>query len=157
VYGYSLLNWLFYLPIQAIGLYMWINRQVFYDLVAPRKLSKLWLFVSIGALGATVFLTTVLNRYDTAMSAFGLTGFWDALAVTMGIFGQLFMNLAHWMQWVPWIIEDFAMFVISIGQGNFTMAATWLIGWLNAVFGLYWWCKRVTEFERPMRTKEDLF
>lgn len=140
-YGEVMLNVLYFLPIQFVGLYYWKKNKVKgkVDTVVAEFMSNkfrvIWLFASVvGVIGYGVFLKA-LN---------GNLPFVDATSTVLSIIAMILMVKRYMEQWVLWIIVD----IVSIGmwldvflrEGNdISMLIMWSAYLVNAIYGLYNW------------------
>lgn len=148
LYGESMLNLLFYLPLQFVGFYLWkknskssdsaINGEEIY---AKRLSAPEW-----GALA--VLIPLFYCAYYFFLDSIGANlALFDALAVVLSIFAQILMIGRYAEQWLLWIVIN--MITIGIwltsllqsGGSDWTILAMWVAFLINSVYGYINWLK----------------
>ncbi len=140
-YGEVMLNALYYLPTQFIGLYLWKKNAADGDgdLVKCRKLSPLWtvLLLIASALG--------IWGYKMILTALGGNAAWlDSTSTVISVVANALMVLRFREQWLLWIIVDAVTVVMWFGTGDYIMTAMWAFYLLNAVYGFVTWTQRAS-------------
>lgn len=148
-FGETMLNALYYLPMQFIGFYMW-RKSLSSDIDSSESRSvevkKLSLYQKVG-LGIAVPLAIAL-LYNFLEILGGQLTFLDSTTTVLSVTAMLFMALRLKEQWYLWIIIDFIsiyMWYVSFSLGNADGIATllmWIVFTINAFYGLYEWNKR---------------
>jgi nicotinamide mononucleotide transporter len=141
-YGEVMLNLLYFLPLQFVGLYYWMKHKVGAtraDDVNITTLSNkerlLWVVASIvGIYGYTLFLEYLGGSLPLA----------DSLTTVLSIVAMILLIKRAIDQWVLWIIIDVVAigmwaYRLSIGSGDITILVMWIAFLVNAVYGLYNW------------------
>lgn len=146
LYGESMLNALFYLPMQFVGFYVWFrNRKRAAqalngeDVFTKRLTARQWaLGTPIVAL-ATVGYVLVLIHLNAAQVHL------DGIAVVLSITAQILMTLRYTEQWILWIVVDvvtialWALTLVQTGGNDFAILVMWIAYLVNAVYGYVNW------------------
>ncbi|MEC1177514.1 nicotinamide riboside transporter PnuC [Metasolibacillus meyeri] len=148
LYGESMLNLLFYLPAQFIGVYMWLkykkpeNEAVHGETVYAKRLSvKQWLLVVVSfVIGAVLYgwLLTAINAQQVRI---------DSMAVVLSVIAQILMILRFAEQWILWILVNMltiTLWVITLvqtGGNDWTMVVMWSAFLINSVYGYVNWLR----------------
>ncbi|AGH32133.1 PnuC-like nicotinamide mononucleotide transport [Vibrio phage 11895-B1] len=140
-YGDTMLNWVFYLPIQLVGAYMW-SAQMNGNEVVSRKIKSLnTLFVLLAG-----SITTVLVYSQALQMIGGKLSIVDATTTTLSVLATYFMVKGYREQWVCWIVVNILsiyMWVqnfITNGDG-YGVLIMWVMFLTNSVYGCYTWFK----------------
>lgn len=140
-FGDTMLNWVFYLPIQFIGAYMW-SKQMEDESVVSRKVeSKQTLF------GIVAFTIVTVLSYSQALSYIGgKLSIVDAATTTLSVLATYFMVKGYREQWVCWILVN--LLSIYMWSVNFmtngdsvSVLIMWVMFLTNSVYGCYTWYK----------------
>ena len=146
LYGESMLNALFYLPTQFIGLWMWqrhraINKVRDEDIEIKRLTVKGWaILVASIAVGAYVYMHVLmaLNAQQVRI---------DSVAVVMSVAAQILLTLRYAEQWVLWILVNvlsIALWVVTLNQSggsDYSMPVMWTAFLINSIYGWINWLK----------------
>lgn len=140
-FGDTMLNWIFYLPIQFIGAYMW-SKQMEDDTVVSRKVeSKQTLLAIVAFTIATVLI------YSQALSYIGgKLSIIDATTTTLSILATYFMVKGYREQWVCWVIVNvlsiymWTVNFLANGDG-YGVLIMWIMFLTNSLYGYYTWFK----------------
>lgn len=144
LYGDAVLNAIYYLPMQFVGIWQWRNRG------ADKGTSKVRAR-KLGTSGRVLLLVAV--SVLTALTGYALERlgdpqpYKDAATTVMSIAAQLLMVLAFAEQWVLWIatnIISVIMWLILAVQGEsqaYLMVLMWIFYLMNSVNGLRIWLK----------------
>lgn len=149
LYGEALLNGLFYLPIQFIGIYMWNKNKISSEdsvvgeeVVTKRLTIKNWLVVGGIGVVSIILFTWLLNILG------GNTTGLDSTTTILSIIAQFLMLYRFVEQWVMWIVINvltIAMWFIALGlsdaPADHTMLVMWTFFLLNSVYGYINWLK----------------
>lgn len=140
-YGDTMLNWMFYLPIQLIGAYYWAKSMEGGEVVS-RKITSVKVLSTL----AVVTMLTVF-AYSTLLSLIGGSlSTVDATTTTLSVLATYFMVKGYREQWVCWIIVNILsifMWVQSYlidGEG-ISVLIMWVMFLVNSVYGCYTWFK----------------
>ena len=143
-YGEVMLNLLYFLPIQFVGLYYWrknANKEKTKDDVLVTHLEfneKLfWMIISI--LG--IFLYGVFLRYLG-----GTLPFVDSTSTILSIIAMILMIKRVTEQWILWITIDVVsiymwVYILFQGGNDISMLIMWTAYLVNAMYGYYNWRK----------------
>lgn len=148
LYGESMLNWLFYVPMQFIGIWMWLQHRKGKEEVARgedvyvKRLTKRGWFVVMGSfiVGAFLYaeLLTVLSAQQVRI---------DSMAVVLSVIAQILMNQRYAEQWVMWIavnVLTITLWVITMlqtGGQDWNMVIMWTAFLVNSVYGYVNWVR----------------
>ena len=144
-YGEVMLNALYYLPTQFIGLWAWSKhyRQQEDQVEGLRmdlKHVAIWSVCSL----AGIFL------YKLVLDALGGNAtLLDSMSTVFSIVANALMVLRYREQWALWIIVDVVTVIMWAIAGDFLMTVMWSIYLINAIYGLIMWSKmsKTTEME----------
>jgi nicotinamide mononucleotide transporter len=142
---YALLNLIFYLPLQFVGIYQWLKRKDSVDLVKPRTFGfKGWFITFLAVVIILPALTLVQIFLIDNSTAFSWMAFLIATGTTTGLVAQVFMNMSMSQQWILWVLEDVAMLIFNLAgpTPNIPMAIMFAVWLLNAVLGLWNWLRK---------------
>lgn len=146
LYGESMLNGLFYLPLQFIGIYYWRKNTlaegtIGEDIAVKRLGAKDWL-----RLAAWVVLGSVIYAY-ILHSIGGQQVRIDSVAVVLSVAAQILMVKRYAEQWLLWIMVNVlsvALWVITLtqsGGNDWSMLVMWSAFLVNSIYGYYNWRK----------------
>ena len=143
-YGEVMLNALYYLPSQFVGMYMWNKYQADDgESVKCRKMSpkKTGIFLIISFV--------MIWLYKMLLNALGGNAAWlDSTSTTFSVIANALMVMRYREQWILWIIVDAVTVAMWMVAGDFIMTAMWAFYLLNACYGYITWTK--------MNKKENL-
>ena len=141
-WGEVMLNLLYYLPTNFIGLYMWSkNMNNSTDEVVKKRLS---LKSSIIAYGSIIVATFGYGFVLKLMN--GTLPFVDSMSTIFSIFAQILCIKRCMEQWVLWIVVD----VVTVGMwtyafinktGDIATVLMWTIYLINGIIMLIKWLK----------------
>lgn len=145
-WGEVMLNLMYYVPMNFVGLYMWsknMNKET--EEVVKKRLSlkksiMSYGLVIVGTLGYGLFLK-VLN---------GTLPFVDSMSTVFSVFAQFLCVKRYMEQWVLWVIVDVVTVIMWIyafvnGTGDMATVLMWSIYLINAIFMLIKWKKDTEE------------
>lgn len=141
----------YYLPLQFVGIYFWMNHMNVEDgnaEVESRKLSTSgWVLLIVNLIVGT-YLTTLLLPAITALFNMPINQLpvMDAFTTYAGITGGVLMAIRYREQWIIWILVDVGgaiMWVAMLGKSPQAMAMIiMMIAYTaNAIYGTYKWYK----------------
>ena len=146
LYGETMLNTIYYIPMQFIGFYTWskhMNNDE--NTVQVNKVSKFEMLVYIGGMIVGVFGYAVfLNKLGDPLPLI------DSTTTILSIFAAIFQVRRLAEQWILWIIID----VISVvmwgitmynGSENVGTLIMWVVYLINAIYGWVAWKKHQTK------------
>lgn len=144
LYGEVMLNALYFLPMQFIGLYIWMkNKDVAVkDKVIIEFMSVLnrvkWVIVSI------IFVII----YGAFLDWLGdPIPYLDSASTVLSVIAMLLMAFRYMEQWVLWIVVDivsiimWVLVVMDKGANDIAMLVMWSAYLINAVYGFIAWIK----------------
>ena len=146
LYGESMLNALFYLPTQFIGLWMWqrhrsVNKVRDEDIEIKRLSVKGWAIVVASVVVGAYAYMHVLMALDAQQVRI------DSVAVVMSVVAQILLTLRYAEQWVLWILVNLLSIVLWVvtlsqsGGSDYTMPVTWTAFLINSIYGWINWLK----------------
>lgn len=140
-YGEVMLNWIFFLPAQFIGLYIWSHNmrndgivKVYEPTNKQRVVGGFMTVLAIAGYGL------VLKWLDGNLPLF------DAASTVLSVMAQILMALRATEQWILWIIVDIITIYLwvtaflSTGEG-LTLVVMWSAYLVNACYGFWNWRK----------------
>ena len=146
LYGESMLNALFYLPTQFIGLWMWqrhrsVNKVRDEDIEIKRLNVKGWAIVIASVVVGAYAYMHVLMALDAQQVRI------DSVAVVMSVVAQILLTLRYAEQWVLWILVNLLSIVLWVvtlsqsGGSDYTMPVMWTAFLINSIYGWINWLK----------------
>ncbi len=135
LYGEVMLNALYYLPSQFVGLYLWKKHAAQEEgYVQCRKLSAGWTAVLLAASALGIW------GYKFILQALGGNVAWlDSTSTVISVVANALMVLRFREQWLLWIIVDAVTVVMWFLTGDYIMTAMWAFYLLNAIYGFWNW------------------
>ena len=136
-YGEVMLNALYFLPIQFIGIYFWKkNYNAEKDVVKCKKMKVKTITVLIAVSTISIFL------YKLFLDKLGGNSTWlDSASTTFSIIANLLMVLRFREQWIIWIVVDIVTVIMWAITGDWIMTAMWSVYLLNGFYGFITWSK----------------
>lgn len=149
LFGESMLNAGFFLPLQFVGLWLWSknkkkkDERISGEDVIAKRLTKKQIFILIPvALIAIVIYAQVLTVINAQQIRL------DSIAVVLSVFAQILMTLRYAEQWLLWIIINIltiTMWVITLSASPVTndwaILAMWIAFLINSIYGYLNWRK----------------
>lgn len=136
-YGEVMLNGLYYLPTQFIGLYVW-NRHYHReeDQVEGKrlnlKLAGIWLIGTVVGVFLYKLILDALGGNATLL---------DSMSTVFSLVANALMVLRYREQWVLWIVVDVVTVIMWAIAGDLLMTVMWTVYLINAVYGFVMWSK----------------
>lgn len=146
LYGETMLNMLYYLPMSFVGLYIWSKHKdpsvkdavkVKYLTLAQRE--------AYGALTVIAFLL-----YGIMLKKMGdPLPFYDSASTVLSVVAMFAMAWRYWEQWMLWIIVDVVsvyMWYLTIdanGARDISMLVMWSAFLINAIYGYISWNRMI--------------
>ena len=145
-WGEVMLNLIYYVPMNFVGIYMWsknMNEQT--DEVTKKRLSPKG---SIVAYSIVIVGTFAYGMILKMMN--GTLPFIDSMSTVFSIFAQILCVKRCMEQWVLWIIVDVVTVIMWVyafanGTGDMATVLMWTIYLFNAIFMLIKWLKDTKE------------
>lgn len=141
-WGEVMLNLIYYVPMNFVGMYMWsknMNKQT--EEVVKKRLSLkssiiAYSLVILGTIGYG-FVLKLLN---------GTLPFIDSMSTVFSVFAQILCVKRCMEQWVLWIIVDVVTVIMWVyafanGTGDIATVLMWSIYLINAIIMLVKWLK----------------
>jgi nicotinamide mononucleotide transporter len=140
-YGEVMLNGMFFLPMQFVGLYMW-NQNTLENTIDTVKADRLpnrrrvgWLFLSVIAVaGYSVFLRWLGGNLPLV----------DAVSTVLSVVAMVLMVRRVMEQWLAWITVNVVSIymwanIYSAETGSSAMVVMWTAYLVNSIYGYYNW------------------
>ena len=136
-YGEVMLNGLYYLPTQFIGLWVWGKHYRKEDdqvdgLRMDGRHIAVWSVYSVAGIFVYKLILDALGGNATLL---------DSMSTVFSIVANILMVLRYREQWALWIIVDVVTVIMWIIAGDFLMTIMWTIYLVNAVYGWVMWTK----------------
>lgn len=146
LYGEVMLNALFYLPMQFVGIYMWrkhlVGNGVRGEDIKVRTLdAKQWINIGIATIVLTLVYALLLDKIGGQQA--GL----DALTVVLSIIAQVLMVKRFAEQWILWIAVNVLTIIlwvtalIQTGGNDWNMVLMWTAFLINSIIAYHNWKK----------------
>ena len=140
-YGEVMLNLLYFLPFQFIGIYIWGKHKNENNVVKVKTMSNklrllLGVIATFGVIGYGLFLQ-YLN---------GSLPYVDSISTVFSVIAMVLMAKRYVEQWILWIIVDVVSIImwliVFLQNGNdVSILLMWSAYLVNAVYGFYNWNK----------------
>lgn len=146
LFGEAMLNGLFYLPMQFIGIYFWskarTEKSVIGEDVKVKRLNKkqiinLSLIAIVSSIGYA-FLLDYIGGQQVRL---------DSVAVVLSVIAQFLMLKRYVEQWVVWItvnvltITLWIIVLVQQGGNDWNMVLMWIAFLFNSIIGYRNWSK----------------
>ncbi len=146
LYGESMLNALFYFPVNIIGIFLWRKHttdvQVSGEDVEIKRLNKKgWITVISISIVASILYAIFLNAIGGQQVRL------DSAAVVLSVIAQILMLKRFAEQWILWIavnILSVALWLITLtqsGGNDWSMLVMWTAFLVNSIYGYINWVK----------------
>ncbi|MBR9703833.1 nicotinamide mononucleotide transporter [Candidatus Pacearchaeota archaeon] len=143
-YGEVMLNLIYFLPMQFIGLYFWkkfSNKTKSKDDVIVKHLSTferlIWTLISVNVV---VFYGLFLKYLG------GTLPFVDSASTVLSVIAMILMVRRVTEQWILWIVIDIVsvymwFYILLQGGNDISMLVMWSAYLVNAIYGYFNWRK----------------
>lgn len=136
-YGEVMLNALYYLPTQFIGLRVWGKHYDREDdhvqgLRMNMKAIAIWGCGSVAGIFVYKLVLDLLGGSATLL---------DSMSTVFSLVANALMVLRYREQWALWIVVDVVTVIMWAIAGDWLMTVMWSIYLINAVYGLVQWTK----------------
>ncbi len=136
-YGEVMLNGLYYLPTQFIGLYVWgkhykKKEDKVEGLRMDLKHILVWSVCSVAGIFVYKLVLDALGGNATLL---------DSMSTVFSLVANALMVMRYREQWALWIIVDVVTVIMWMIAGDFLMTVMWAIYLINAVYGWVMWSK----------------
>lgn len=152
LYGETMLNALYYVPMQFIGFYIWsknMNKETHEVKKIHMKNSKriLWLLAMVVA---TIVYGLILNKLGDAMP------FVDSFTTVSSVVAMIVSVKMYSEQWWIWILVDiFSVYMwwtnFSVGNDNMATLLMWVVYLGNAIIMCVKWEKEVAKNKKRIK------
>lgn len=135
--GQQLLQWVYYVPVQIYGWYMWRRGgEDNTELVVTRSTLDQRVYSVVAYVFAGSILGVLLNTYGDG----SVYTFWDASIVAASIVAQYLLTRKKWEAWVFWILPvNIAAIALYLKTDANMFAALYMLFLAMAFGGLYRW------------------
>ena len=146
LYGEAMLNALFFLPVQFVGLYLWTrhrknpqNASRGEDVYAKRLTGRQWAVLVPAILVVSAAYAVLLTQIGAQQVRI------DSVAVVVSVFAQILMTLRHAEQWIMWMVVNvltITLWLVTLtttGGGDWAILAMWCAYLVNSVYGWLNW------------------
>ncbi|MDR3330082.1 MAG: nicotinamide riboside transporter PnuC [Mycoplasmataceae bacterium] len=161
-----ILNWVFYIPTQIAGFFMWRHAQNKKSEIKPRKLKwYIFMCLSIICVGIVVALTYVNSLPDVQKLFYPsndiisnpsfidwLRFFADAAVLTVSVFAMIMMILRYVEQLLLWIVADASLIILWVvtliieqDVSAIQMVLTWVVTLMIVIYGYINWRKQLVK------------
>lgn len=149
LYGETMLNALFFFPMQIIGWLLWKNRMADTEVKMRQMPLKRMMFLFAGCTLAVIAYGTWLSTLPGQQ-----TPYLDAVTNVLSVFAMILMALRFREQWGLWIVVNvvsITMWSLRLFDGSpdaGTMVVMWSAYLVNSVYGWVRWSKGANQSER---------
>ena len=141
-WGEVMLNLIYYVPMNFVGLYMWsknMNKQT-EEVVKERMSFKGSVLAYTCVIAGTLVYGVILNLMN------GTLPFIDSMSTVFSIFAQFLCVKRYMEQWVLWIVVDVVTVIMWVyafinGTGDMATVLMWSIYLINAIIMFAKWKK----------------
>ena len=148
LYGEVMLNWMFYVPVQFIGFYLWNKNEVKKEQEHQGEdiaVKTLGVKNTIIFLTTTVILIILLTYFLMYIGGYSIG--LDSATTILSIGAQILMLLRYKEQWLVWIIVNvlsITMWIYTLiqqGGNDWNMVVMWTAFLCNSIYGYINWTK----------------
>lgn len=136
LYGEVMLNAVYYLPLQFVGLYIWGKHGSEDGHVQGKRLP-----LPVMLAGAAVIGFAVLLYNEVLILLGGEVTMLDSMSTVLSVVANALMVLRYRDQWLLWIVVDVVSVVMWMIAGDLIMTAMWAVYLINACYGWYMWSR----------------
>ena len=147
--GEWMLNWIVYLPMNVIGIFLWKSKLNNNNLVIVKTLSKKhFVFITLLLVLLTNLYAMFLFQsqeffYGEIIHQYHLSKFYiDSFTTVSSICAMILMLLRFKEQWILWILINIFTIILWCITFNITMIVMWSTLLLNSLYGYYNWNKK---------------
>lgn len=144
LWGEVMLNAGYFLPMQFVGLYIWMRNK---DPRVPDKVRIKFMSGAARVVWLVVSLLAVLIYGFILDQMHDPVPYLDSCSTVLSIIAQILMAACYMEQWMLWIVVDIVsiwMWVIVLldkGTNDIAMAVMWSFYLINAAYGFIAWVK----------------
>lgn len=144
-YGEVMLNMVYFLPMQFIGLYLWkknmASKREVKVKIMNNKLRIIWTLISVVTIIGYGFILKTMG---------GNLPFIDSMSTVLSIIAMILMAFAYAEQWAIWIVVNIVSIVLWVsvmlkGGNDISILLMWTAYLVNSVYGLLNWMKMYKE------------
>lgn len=137
LYGEVMLNALYYLPTQFVGMYLWNkNYNQENETVKTKKMQLLPTLILLGATAIGIVLYRLL-----LMKLGGNSAWLDSTSTVISIVANALMVMRYREQWTLWIVVDVVTVIMWALNGDAIMTTMWAVYLINAFYGYINWSR----------------
>jgi nicotinamide mononucleotide transporter len=147
LYGETMLNALFYFPVQFIGIYLW-NKHKSHRMNGKGAEVEMKGLTRRGWLYVTISFTLVFGFYAFLLKGIGGSSIWiDSATTILSIVAQVLMLQRYKEQWLFWILVNVLSILlwlttlITQGGNDVSMLVMWSAFLINSIYGYINWTK----------------
>lgn len=144
-YGEFMLNYMYYLPMQFVGMFLWW-RAMDRTITEENETAVVESFTALQAIMTTAILVVSVYLYSTFLvSLEGRLPYLDATTTVLSVFAMILMALRYAEQWLVWIginIITIYMWFDAMKEGGgqgFAILLMWCVYLINSVYGFWQW------------------
>ncbi len=147
LYSDMLLQWVYFIPIQIIGWYWWMNGGRGKNNLPITSMTD---SVAIVTIASTLALWGALGYYmhNFTDAAFAYT---DALIVSMSVVANVLLVKKYLESWIMWIAVDILAIYVYFQKELFVTSGLYVIFLCLATFGLVSWIREYRSLNKPMK------
>lgn len=143
-YGEVMLNALYFLPMQFIGLYLWKRNKLS---KYKKDEVKVEIMSNKSRVTWTIISCTLIFVYGLVLRSMGGNlPFIDSTSTVLSVIAMLLMAKRFMEQWILWIVVDVVSIimwfvVLAKGGNDISILVMWTAYLVNAVYGMVNWIK----------------
>jgi nicotinamide mononucleotide transporter len=148
LWGEVMLNAAYFLPMQFVGLYIWMKNK---DAAVPDKV-RIKLMNKLQRLAWGVISISSVMIYGRILEKMGdPVPYLDSASTVLSIIAMILMAWRYMEQWILWIIVDivsiwmWVLVLMNKGANDIAMLVMWSAYLVNACYGFYAWMKMYDE------------
>lgn len=151
-YGEVMLNGLYYLPTQFIGLYAWGKHyDKGEDKVEGLRMNLthivIWGVCSVAGIFIYKLILDALGGQATLL---------DSMSTVFSLVANVLMVLRYREQWALWIVVDVVTVIMWAIAGDLLMTVMWSIYLINAVYGFVMWSRMSKSAPDEITPRQEL-
>lgn len=134
-WGEVMLNMLYYLPMQFVGIYFWKRKL---NKAEGTVQSKVMTLPQLALM--TVSVAAVIYGYSLFLAYLGgEQPLLDSMSTVISVVAMILMVARYAEQWLLWIVVNIVSVIIWLIAGDMIMVAMWGIYLINAIYGWLQW------------------
>lgn len=152
LYSDMLLQWLYYLPLQAVGYYWWKTKGTGDDNLRIAMMSWedriVWVMImAVATFGLGWLMAT---KTDASFP------YWDALTTVMSVVANYFLIKKIWENWAIWVTMDIIAIFIYYQKGLYVTSGLYVVFLGLATYGLVKWLLDYSNQEAETDTQKSV-